>query len=575
MTTRQTPVATPAGSSPRGFDAIRQRILWNRLITIVEEQARTLIRAAFSAAAREAEDLSAGVFDIEGRMLAQAVTGTPGHVNTMAASVGHFLERFPVHKMAPGDIFITNDPWKGTGHLFDFTVVTPAFLGSKLVGLFACTTHVVDVGGRQAGPDANEVYEEGLRIPICRMARQGEINELLLAILRANVRDPVQVIGDLLALAACNDSACRQLAIMLDEYGLEDLRATGDFILSASRAAMLDAIRAVPAGTYRHKMRIDGYDEPIDLALALEIGPDGARLDFAGSSPQSRFGINVPLCYTAAYASFGLKCAIAPEVPNNAGSLGLIDVTAPPGSITNALEPAAVTARHVVGQMLPDLVFGCLHQALSASVPAEGTPLWLLVVSGAENLADGRQGRFGLTSFHNGGTGARPGADGLSATSFPSGIRSVSVEVVESLSPLLFVQKALLPDSAGAGRWRGGLGQILQIRHRQGLPFRFAAMLDRVVNPPRGRDGGQAGRAGRVRVGEQALKSMGAHQIPAGADLIIETPGGGGLGDPRQRDRDAVAADLAAGYISPACAESLYGFAAQPVASQPHGNPAA
>jgi N-methylhydantoinase B len=477
--------------------------------------------------------------------------------------------------MAPGDIFITNDPWKGTGHLFDFTVVTPAFLGSRLVGLFACTTHVVDVGGRQAGPDAQEVYEEGLRIPICRMARNGEIDELLLAILRVNVRDPVQVVGDLLALAACNDSACRQLGAMLEEYGLQDLEATGDFILSASRTAMLEAIRAVPAGTYRHTMRIDGYDEPVDLALALDVHADGVRLDFAGSSPQSRYGINVPLCYTAAYASFGLKCAIAPEVPNNAGSLGLIEVTATPGSITHALEPAAVTARHVVGQMLPDLVFGCLHQALPDSVPAEGTPLWLLVLSGTEALPDGGQRRFGLTSFHNGGTGARPGADGLSATSFPSGIRSVSVEVVETLAPLLFVQKALLPDSSGAGRWRGGLGQILQIRHRQGLPFRFAAMLDRVTNAPRGRDGGHAGRAGKVRVGEQPLKPMGAHIIPAGADLIIETPGGGGLGDSRLRDRAAVAADVAAGYLGLVSAQADYGFDALEASPQPHGAPAA
>ncbi len=542
------------------FDAIRQRILWNRLITIVEEQARTLIRAAFSTAAREAEDLSAGVFDIEGRMLAQAVTGTPGHVNTMAASVGHFLARYPAHTMAPGDIFITNDPWVGTGHLFDFTVVTPAFHQDRLVGLFACTTHVVDVGGRPAGPDAREVYEEGLRIPICRLARAGELDELLLAILRANVRDPMQVLGDLMALAACNDSACRQLTQMLGEFDLSDLTDTAAFILQASRQAMLEAIRAVPAGTWHHQMRIDGYDQPIDLALALTVAEDGLHLDFAGSSPQSGYGINVPLCYTAAYASFGIKCAIAPEVPNNAGSLDLIHVAAPPGTITNALEPAAVTARHVVGQMLPDLVFGCLHQALPDLVPAEGTPLWLLVVSGQSRTPDGDSRRFGLTSFHNGGTGARPGADGLSATSFPSGIRSVSVEIVETLSPLLFVQKALLPDSGGSGQWRGGLGQILQIRHRQGLPFRFAAMLDRVQHPPRGRDGGQPGRAGVVRAGNTPLASMGGHEIPADTDLIIETPGGGGLGDPGRRDPQHVQADLRAGYITAAGARRDYGL---------------
>lgn len=549
----------PAASS---VSEIHRQVMWNRLVAVVEEQAQTLIRAAFSTAAREAGDVSAGVFTVRGEMVAQAVTGTPGHINTMAASVAHFLARFPVETLRDGDVMITNDPWLGTGHLFDFTVVTPAFHDGRLVALFASTTHVPDVGGRQAGPDAREIYEEGLRIPISMMAREGVLDETLMNIVRVNVRDPVQVLGDLHALAACNDAGRRRLSDMLREFGLRDIDALAEFVLASSERAMREAIAAIPAGVYRNRMRIDGHEAPLDLAVRMTVDAEGIELDFDGSSPQSAYGINVPLCYTAAYASFGIKCVVAPAVPNNAGSLGLVRVRAPAGCILNAQEPCAVTARHVVGQMLPDLVFGCLHQAVPERVPAEGTPLWLLVLSGqTAGTAGAAPGRYGLTSFHNGGTGARPGLDGLSATSFPSGVKTVPVEIVETMSPLLFVRKELRADSAGPGRWRGGLGQTLQVRNLEDRPFRFAAMLDRVVHPPRGRDGGGNGAPGRVHASSRALSAMGAHEIAPGEDLVIETPGGGGLGDPRLRAPDAVHDDLRAGYITDAHARTAYGRA--------------
>ncbi|MGE3860173.1 MAG: hydantoinase B/oxoprolinase family protein, partial [Burkholderiaceae bacterium] len=349
---------------------IHRRIMWNRLVAVVEEQAQTLIRAAFSTAAREAGDVSAGVFDVHGRMIAQAVTGTPGHVNTMAAAVAHFLARFPADQMSDGDVFLTNDPWLGTGHLFDFTVVTPAFHGGRMVGLFASTTHVPDIGGRPAGPDAKEIYEEGLRLPICRLQHRGQLDQTLLDVIRVNVREPVQVVGDLMALVACNDIGRRRLGEMLGEFGLNDLSALAAYIFDATARAMRAAIERLPRGRYRSEMRIDGYEKPIDLRLELSVDEQGLLLDFDGTSAQSSFGINVPLCYTAAYASFGVKCALAPEVPNNAGSLDLVRVVAPAGSILNAQEPCAVTARHVIGQMLPDVVFGALAQAVPDAVPA-------------------------------------------------------------------------------------------------------------------------------------------------------------------------------------------------------------
>ena len=300
---------------------IRLQIMWDRLIAVVEEQALTLIRTGFSTSTREAGDLSAGVFDITGDMLAQAVTGTPGHVNSMARSVRHFLDRFPVEDMADGDVFLTNDPWKGTGHLHDFTFLTPCFRNGTLVALFASTCHVVDIGGRGMTSDGRSIYEEGLYIPLMRFAHAGKIDQAVIDIVTANVREPVQVIGDLHSLATCNDLACRRLCEMMDEFAITGLDRLGSHILERSRVASLEAIRALPTGTFRHEMRIDGLEEPVDLVAEMTIGEDGIDVDFTGSSGISSHGINVPLCYTEAYATFGVKCIVAPDVPNNAGSL--------------------------------------------------------------------------------------------------------------------------------------------------------------------------------------------------------------------------------------------------------------
>ena len=273
---------------------IHMQIMWNRLISVVEEQAQTLIRTAFSTSVREAGDLSAGVFDLKGRMLAQAVTGTPGHVNSMAASVGFFLEAFPAQTMAEGDVYITNDPWCGTGHLHDFTVVSPTFKDGRPVALFAATSHVVDVGGGGFGPDARQVYEEGLLVPIMALAQGGRMNQALLALVRANVREPVQVEGDLYSLAACNETGSRRLLEMMAEYELETLDGLARYIIDTSRQAMLKEVRALPFGSYDNSMRVDGYDRPIDLVARLTIGETGIDVDFTGTSPISTYGINVP-----------------------------------------------------------------------------------------------------------------------------------------------------------------------------------------------------------------------------------------------------------------------------------------
>jgi N-methylhydantoinase B len=550
-------------TSDAALARIRAQIMWNRLIGVVEEQAQTLVRTAFSASVREAGDLSAGVFDLQGRMLAQAVTGTPGHVNSMAVAVGHILARYPVARMRAGDHYLTNDPWLGTGHLHDFTLVSPTFHRGRPVALFASTVHVVDIGGRGFGPDGRQVYEEGLCVPIMPLARAGQANEDLLALVRANVREPVQVEGDLFSLMACNDKGSARLCEMMAEFDIDAIESLAGHIFDHSHGATLEQIGRLRPGTYHNTVIVDGYDHPIELKAALTISGRGIHVDFTGTSPVSSFGINVPMLYTTAYTSFGVKCLVAPAIPNNAGSLAPITVSAPEGSILNAPRPCAVAIRHVIGHMLPDVVFGCLHQALPDGAPAEGaSALWVPQLRGGHGVSDTPAGGtpFNVLSFHAGGTGARPTKDGLSATAFPSGVRSVPVEIVESIAPVIIWRKEYRTDSGGPGRLRGGLGQVMEIASAENAPFAVFAMFERIEHPARGRNGGHDGAPGRVSLASgQALRGKGQQTISPGERLRLELPGGGGFGDPRQRDPEKVRADVRNGLVSADAARQVYG----------------
>ena len=536
---------------------IERQIMWNRLVAIVEEQGQTLLRTAFSPIVREAGDLSAGVFDRQGRMLAQAVTGTPGHVNSMAESVKHFIRHIGLETMKPGDAYITNDPWMGTGHLNDFVVTTPCFHKGKLVGLFSCTSHLIDIGGIGFGPDATDVFMEGLYIPFLRLIEGGKVNETLMAMIRANTRLPVDTVGDTYSLAACNDVGCRRLVEMMDEFGLDDLDDLGAYICDRSEAAVLDEIRKLPRGKWTNTMVTDGYDQPIALTATVTVSDKGIHVDYTGTSPVAGRGINVPLAYTTAYTVFGLACVVGSRIPNNAGSLAPLTVSAPEGCILNAPKPAPVCSRHVIGQMLPDVVFGCLRQAIPDRVPAEGTScLWNLNVRGKLKGGEGGNYGFSMAFTSNGGTGARPRSDGLSATAYPSGVKGTPVEIAEQITPLLFWKKEYRPDSGGAGRTRGGHGQIIEIESRVGEPFELLAAYDRIKHPARGRDGGHDGAPGTLSLksGKQ-LPGKGFHLVPAGDRLVVNTPGGGGLGDPSARDPAAVARDIEAGLVNKSAGE--------------------
>ncbi len=544
---------------------IQRQIQWNRLIAVVEEQAQTMIRTAFSTTVREAGDLSAGVFDLQGRMLAQAVTGTPGHVNSMAESVGHFLAKFPAASMKPGDHYITNDPWLATGHLHDLTVVSPAFRGGKIVGLFANTAHIIDIGGLGMGPEGRSVFEEGLYIPIVKCFDAGAPNETFFDFVRAGSRTPVELEGDIYSLCACNDAGSKRLVEMMNEFAMDSLDDLAEYIFEASRRATLLEIAKLPRGTFRSDIKSDGYEAPVTLKAAMTIHADRIVVDYAGTSGLSGRGINVPPAYCRAYSCFGIKCVVAPEVPNNWASLAPFEMEIPEGSILNAPRPYPVSVRHVIGQLIPDLMMGCLHQAVPDRVNAEGSSaLWNPPLRGGSQVSgqEAEVDDFEIITFNSGGTGARPTKDGLDGTAFPSGVRTMPVEATENVAPVIFWKKELRPDSAGAGKTRGGFGQIMEIGAKSDAEFAVNAIFDRVANPPKGRDGGGQGAGGWVGLNDPngtVLRTKGFQVIPKGRRLLLKLPGGGGMGDPKARDPELVKRDVADGLITAHAARDIYG----------------
>ena len=551
---------------------VAYQVMWNRLISVVEEQAQALVRTAFSTSVREAGDLSAGVYDVQGQMLAQAVTGTPGHVNAMADAVAHFIRRIGRNNIYEGDVYITNDPWEGTGHLHDITMVTPSFHKGALVGFFACTAHVVDIGGRGFGADAASVYEEGLYLPIMKFAERGTVDQTLIRIVRGNVREPDQLVGDIYALATCNEIGHRRLIDMMEEFALDDLDGIATFILDNSRRATLERIAALPRKSEDGVLIVDGFATPITLKVKVTVHEDRIVSDFTGTSGLDKKGINCPLVYAKAYACYALKVAIAPEIPNNAASLAPFEIVAPVDTIVNAVHPAPVALRHIVGHFVPDAVFNAFDQIVPGLVPAEGAgclcnfQVSLRPRSDAPAPADAR--RSEVLTFNSGGSGARPELDGLNATAFPSGVMTMPVEATEHAGPVIIWRKELRPDSGGAGKQRGGLGQYMEVGAREGHEFDIQAMFDRVDHPALGRRGGGAG-APTTIVQDDGTKMNGKGKqfVAHGRKVVMAFPGGAGYGDPAERSKDAVMRDLARGYISAKTAAREYGLGEDDIAT--------
>jgi N-methylhydantoinase B len=553
--------------STKELDPITLDIMWGRLIAAVNEQAAALMRSSFTSIVRDAEDLSACVFDRRGRMVAQSVTGSPGHINSMATGMEHILKTFPVDTLRPGDVIITNDPWVTVSQLHDITIATPVFHNGRVVALFANCCHALDIGGRGLSCDARSIYEEGLFIPIMKLHSQGEPVEAVYRLIAANVRTPDEVIGDLHAQITANEVGAKQLKSFLEEFDLPDVEGVSDAIIARTEKAMRAAIAALPDGSHSFKITIDGFGKPIEVYTKVTIKKDEVIVDYEGSSTTVDLGINVGFNYTVAYTTYGVKCAIAPDVPNNAGSFTPIHTLAPAGSILNAQHPAAVAGRHTVGHFLPSAIMGALSGILPDKVMAPGADsLWNTHISGF----DKRDNRFfSYTWFSTGGTGALKGLDGLSATSFPSGVAGVPVEIIEALTPLVVRQRALRPDSGGAGEHRGGLGQTMEIEVLTEKPYLFSGMYDRCKHPAPGLYGGKSGATGSITSsnGEDVQPKL-SRMLPPDTVVTLSLPGGGGFGDVKRRSREAILDDVLDGYVTQEAAQRDYGFECIPLQKQ-------
>ncbi len=549
------------------IDPIMLEVIWSRLISVVDEQAAALIHSSFTTVVREAGDLSAGVFDRAGNMIAQSVTGTPGHINTMANCVRNYVvPNYPIDSLEPGDTLITNDPWEASGHLLDLTIVTPVFYKGLGVAFFANTCHAVDIGGLTMGGGGSSLYEEGLAIPLMKLFKGGEANDELLNIIRANVRVPDQVIGDIYAQQVGNQVGARKLIELLDEHQLDDIEEVGAMIMERTETAVRAAIRELPNGTYRSAITIDGFDDPLTITCALQVDGDELRVDYAGTSPQVNRGINVVLNYTHAYTTYTLMAALAAGIPNNEGAFRPITVSAPAGSILNCRRPAPVSARHLIGHFVSQPLLNALAQVVPKQVIANGSAgLWNTMMDGLD--ADKRQ--FAYIFFSAGGMGAAHNRDGLSATAFPSGIMGVPVEAIETAAPLLMHRRELRPDSGGAGQFRGGLGQEMELEIITGLPANHSCMYDRTRQPAVGLFGGQAGAVGEVTLSDGSHPHPKSHYVlQPGQRVTLKLPGGGGFASPLLRETESVLADVRQGYVSLQAAAKDYGVIIDPQSMQ-------
>jgi N-methylhydantoinase B len=515
----------------RSFDSIELEVLWSSLISTVNEQARALQRSAFSPIVREAGDLANALFDRRARMVAQAVTGTPGHINSLAIAVSHILEVYPVDSLEPGDVLITNDPYKTAGQLLDVTVLVPVFRGARVVAFFGSTIHHTDVGGYGIGAGARDVFEEGLWIPITKLMVKGERSAPVWDFILANVRQPTHMAGDLHAQIASGEVGAQRLRTLLDSYRLGDIEDLADVIIERSEEATRKAIRELPAGTYEATSVLDLADgSEITIAVSVQIDADAGEIlvDYAGSSGASPYGINVVKNYTHAYTTFTLRSLLNPEIPNNAGSLAPIKVEAPEGSIVNAVPPSPCTARHVVGMFLPMPLLGAMSAVLPDAVMAEGSAaVWTMQVSGHHD--DGRPFITAMFTYA-GGVGARATKAGLSATSYPTGVSAVPVEVVEASAPIRFLRKELRRGSGGNGRQRGGLGQLIEFTVDSTSPWVLNAVTSRLVRGPLGVFGGEPGATGKFLVNGEPVRTQARITLQPGDVVRLELPGGGGYG---------------------------------------------
>jgi N-methylhydantoinase B len=540
----------------RQLDPVTLTMWWNKLITIVDEAQATLLRTAFSRIVTDAWDFSCALFDTKGRMIAQGRHGLPQFTGCMSFAIRDFLEAFSIDTLEPGDSLITTDPWIGASQINDVFFLTPIFRNGRVVAFAMNVSHSPDVGGRLLSADSKEVFEEGFRLPIVKLYKGGAANEDLFRIIRMNVRVPDIVIGDLEAQLAANVITERRLVEFMNAQGLDDLDPLVEEIWTRSDRAMAEAVAAMPDGRYEGEAEADGFDTPLKLKCVITIDGEDLNVDCTGSSPQDQFGINTTKRWSFAEIAFGCICVARPSSPVNGATLARIGYTVPEGTVINATFPSALGGRALVAMYLPSLVIRTLSLAMPERTNAEtGAPPHLTAYMGQGN--GGR--RFVDIMFANGGLGARPTTDGVSSLGFPANISGAPVEVTENEKPLVFLHKELATDSGGAGRYRGGLGQKFSVRSTSEEKMTFAVRVDRTAHPTIGIEGGRCGAPSRVEVNGKAVHPKKTIELYKGDVYTVQCAGGAGYGDPAERDGQALARDVADGYVSPDAARRDYG----------------
>jgi len=528
------------------YDPVSLGILWDRLISITDEIVSTLIRTSFSINVRESYDLSCVLFDADGNPIAQGSYSVPSFTGTSGPTIRHMFRKYPPDSLQDGDVVATNDPWMGTGHLFDISVMRPVFRNGRRVGFTMSISHLPDIGGAGNTSVPTEVYEEGLRLPVCKLVRAGKIDDELFDIIRTNVRTSDQVIGDIMANISCNEVGGRLLAEFMDEYGIDDLGTLSQAIRDQSEQVIRDKIETIPDGTYTHSIQIEGVSSPVTLACSVDKRGSDVKIDFTGTGPCVPAAINVPLCYTRAWAAYAIKCLTCPDTPNNEGQVRPISIVAPENCILNALPPWPTAGRHSVGHFVVPLIFGALAKALPAAVQADSGMMNIFNVRGRHR--DGRE--VASLYFLAGGFGAHPGLDGLPTTPTPSNMGVVPTEVWENLTSMTVVRRELLADSGGAGQYRGGVGQEVELRNDTTHPLTISLMGLRTQFPAQGLQGGKPGRPRRYAINGKDVNPKGRYTLAPGDSLVIHEAGGGGVGDPRKRARDAIEHDLRSGLVT-------------------------
>jgi N-methylhydantoinase B len=535
-----------ASNSPiMPFDPITLEVLWTRLVSTVDEAAAALVRTSFSTVVRDSHDFSCVITDASGRSLVQATDSIPSFIATLPATIKHFLDVYPAEELKPGDVLITNDIWMGTGHLPDISVGKPIFHNGKLVGFAGSTAHAPDIGGKIRSPEPREVFEEGFQIPIMKLMKAGEVDETFIRLLRQNVRAPDEVVGDLYAQLTALDLMERRVGDVMTQYDLEDLASLASEIQNRSERAMRAAIRELPDGTYTNEMPTDGLDVPVTLKVAVTIDGEEVRADYTGSSPQVGKAINCAMCYTYAMTVYAIKCAAAPDLPNNEGSVAPISAFAPERTIVNPLFPASGGSRALIGHFLPALIFGALSKVVPDRIMAgTGSPLWCVNLAGVKS--NGKP--FANLFFFNGGMGATHRTDGQNCLSWPSNISSTPTEVIEQLSPMRIHRRAFRTNSGGEGRYRGGLGQEVEFEFLNESPAALAMLAERTKTSAPGIGGGEKGALGKLEINGVNVDPKAQHIVQKGDRLVLATPGGGGYGKRSDRDVGDMERDKILGY---------------------------